>query len=54
MALKYFFNDLFTAVKRHLHFREEISSLLSRDLFTAVKRLFETYFYRHQVRYLLG
>ena len=44
MALKYLFYDLFTAVKRSLHSCEEMSSRLSRDVFTDVKRLFEPYF----------
>ena len=51
MALKYFFNDLFTAVKRSLHSCEEMSSRLSRDVFTSVKRLFEPYFQGRRIIY---
>lgn len=44
MALKYLFYDLFTAVKRSLHSCEEMSSRLSRDIFTDVKRLLVPHF----------
>ena len=54
MRKKYGFNNLFTDVKRCLHSCQEISSQMSRDVFTDVKRSLKTHFYHYKVCCLGG